>query len=67
MTNEVTLVFETENAIPMIVSNTTGIEKGAILKMADPFTASLSAGSGDIVAGIAKVETKKSLKVTYSK
>ena len=56
MANEVTLVFETQPPIPMTVANGTGIEKGAILKMADLMTASLADGDGDIVAGIAAEE-----------
>jgi len=56
MANEVTLVFETQPPIPMTVADGTGIEKGAILKMADLMTASLADGDGDIVAGIAAEE-----------
>lgn len=56
MASEATLIFELETPIPMTVANATGIAKGAILKMADPFTASLSDGSDDIIGGIAAEE-----------
>src|SRR3990167_1967104 len=56
MASEATLIFELEPPIPMTVANATGIEKGAILKLADPLTASLSDGSDDIIAGIAAEE-----------
>ena len=56
MTNEAVLMIETELAIPMTVSNSTGIAKGAICKLSDPFTATLADGEADLVAGIAKNE-----------
>jgi hypothetical protein len=56
MTQECILVFETEKPIPMTCANATGIERGAILKLADPFTVSLANGDGDVVAGIAAEE-----------
>ncbi|MFA5037487.1 MAG: capsid cement protein [Candidatus Izemoplasmatales bacterium] len=56
MTNEATLVFETAVPIPFTVSDSTGIEKGALLKMSDPMTVALSDGEGDVVGGIAKDE-----------
>lgn len=48
--------METELPIMFTVDNTIAVEKGAILKMADPMTASLANGDGDIVAGIAARE-----------
>lgn len=56
MTQECTLIFELESPIPMTCANSTGIEKGAILKLTDPFTASLAVGDADVVAGIAAEE-----------
>lgn len=57
MANEATLQYETELALPMDVADVGGIEKGAILSMADPFTASGSvSASGSIIAGIAAAE-----------
>lgn len=40
----------------MLCSTSVGIEKGAILKLTSPMTASLSAGNNDIVAGICQTE-----------
>lgn len=56
MVNETVLLIETELAIPITCADDTGIEKGAVLKMADPATVSLSNGQDDIVGGIAKSE-----------
>lgn len=56
MASEATLIFELETPIPMTVANATGIAKGAILSLADPLTAALSATSDDIIAGIAAEE-----------
>jgi len=56
MTNEAVLKVETGLPINFTVSNTTGIEKGAILKMTDPMTAALADGANNIVAGIAASE-----------
>lgn len=56
MTNEATLKIETHKPISFQCADGTGIEKGAILKMTDNMTASLSDGDTDIVAGIAQSE-----------
>jgi hypothetical protein len=56
MANEHVLVYETQPAIPFTVSNTTGIEKGTVLTMTDPFTAVANNGNKSVPAGIAKVE-----------
>jgi len=56
MANEAELMVELEPPINFIVSNSTGIEKGALLKMADPMTASSANGTNDIIAGIAASE-----------
>ena len=56
MTQEAVLVFEMSPPIPMTCANGTGIEKGAILKITDPFTVALASGDGDPVAGIAAEE-----------
>jgi hypothetical protein len=56
MVNEATLVWETALPIPMTCSNSTGIEKGAILSLADPFTVALSAATNDIAGGILSEE-----------
>lgn len=57
MTQECTLVYETEPPIPFTCADGTTIEKGAILKITDPMTCALADGDGDTVAGIA-AETK---------
>ena len=56
MTDELTLILEIAPPVPFTCANATGIEKGAILKMTDPRTASLADGDTDIVAGIAASE-----------
>lgn len=56
MANEAELRYKLEEAIDFIVADGTGIEKGAVLKMADPLTASLADGASDVVAGIAARE-----------
>jgi hypothetical protein len=56
MTNEAVLIYETSIPIPFTVADGTGIEKGAILKNADPMTASLAVAKEDIIAGIAASE-----------
>jgi hypothetical protein len=56
MAGECTLVFETEPPIMMTCADATAIPKGTILKLADPFTASLANGDADYVAGIAAEE-----------
>ncbi len=56
MTNEARLLFETGPAIPFTVSNTAGIEKGALLKMTDFQTAVINSSDSDVVAGIAASE-----------
>ena len=56
MALEATLVFETGLPIPMQCANGTGIEKGAILKLSDPFTVATADGDTDAVGGIAAEE-----------
>ena len=56
MANETTLYIETEVPVSFTCADGTGIEKGAILKLTDPFTVALADGDGDIIAGIAAVE-----------
>jgi len=56
MALETTLVFETSPPIPMTCADGTGIEKGAVLMLADLMTAATATGDGDIVAGIAAEE-----------
>jgi hypothetical protein len=56
MTQECTLVYETELPIPFTCADGTTIEKGAILMLSDPMTAALATGDDDYVAGIAAEE-----------
>ena len=56
MANEAILMIETELPIPMTVSNTVGIEKGALLTLSDPLTAAKATAAGAMVAGIASDE-----------
>ena len=56
MASETTLIVELEPPIMFTCADGTGIEKGAILKLTDPMTASLADGDDDIVAGIAAEE-----------
>ena len=56
MALETTLIFELEPAIAFTCADGTGIEKGSILKLADPMTVSITTGDTDVVAGIASEE-----------
>tara|TARA_R100000750_G_scaffold62306_1_gene55650 strand:+ start:1009 stop:1410 length:402 start_codon:yes stop_codon:yes gene_type:complete len=56
MANEAVLMYETHKPIPFTVADGTGIEKGTLLKLTDPMTASASDGADDIVCGIAAEE-----------
>jgi len=56
MAQEATLIIETELPIAMTCADGTGIERGTILKLADPFTVSKAVALNDIPAGIAAGE-----------
>lgn len=56
MADEATLVVEIAPPLPFTVANTTGIEKGTVLKMTDPRTAIANDTLGAPVAGIAASE-----------
>lgn len=56
MALETTLVYETELPIAFTCADGTGIEKGAILMLSDPFTVATTTGDTDPVAGIAAEE-----------
>ena len=56
MANEAVLKIETHIPINYTVSTTVTIEKGAICKVTNPMTASLSDGVNDKVAGIIQSE-----------
>jgi hypothetical protein len=56
MANESVLIFETETAVPFTCADGAGIEKGALLQLTDPMTASLASAANQMVAGIAAEE-----------
>lgn len=56
MANEATLVTQTSIPINFTVADGVTIEKGTVLKMADPMTASASSALRDTFAGIAAAE-----------
>lgn len=56
MANEATLIVETKLPYSFTVADGAGIEKGAVLKLADPMTASAANGLSDFCAGIAAAE-----------
>ena len=56
MANEATQVEGPYEIHDFTVSNTTGIEQGTLCKLADPRTASATAGTADVFAGVAATE-----------
>ncbi len=56
MSNEAVLKVETHIPVNFTCSTLATIEKGAIVKMTNPMTASLSASANQIVAGIVQSE-----------
>ena len=56
MTLETTLIFELSPPVPFTCADGTGIEKGSLLKIADPFTVSQAGSDDDAVIGIAAEE-----------
>lgn len=56
MANEAVLVNKFSEPIDFIVADGAGIEKGTVLKLTDPRTASANDGTGDVFAGIAHRE-----------
>ena len=56
MALETTLLYELETPVPFTCADGTGIEKGAILKIADPSTVSVAGTDNDAVIGIAAEE-----------
>jgi len=56
MANEHTLIVEYSSPIGFTCANGTGIEKGAVLQMTDPMTASAASAISQFPAGIAATE-----------
>jgi hypothetical protein len=56
MALETTLVFALEPPVPFTCADNTGIEKGALLMLSDPFTVATTTGDTDAIIGIAAEE-----------
>src|SRR4030042_2303564 len=56
MANEAVLVFELEPPVPFTCADSTGIEKGCLLKLTDPFTVAATSADNDVFIGIAAEE-----------
>jgi hypothetical protein len=56
MAFEAVLVYKLSLPVPFTCADGTGIEKGALLKIADPATVSVTAGDTDPIIGIAAEE-----------
>jgi len=56
MTDEAVLLVQLESPVPFTVADGTGIEKGTLLKMTSPRTASAASAATDMIAGIAASE-----------
>lgn len=56
MANEAVLVFETSKPIPFTCADGSGLEKGAFVKITDPFTVAITAADHDAVIGIVAEE-----------
>ena len=56
MANEITILFQLENSVPFICADGTGIEKGTLVKITDPFTVAASAADHDAVIGVTTEE-----------
>ena len=56
MANEAILVFETARPIPFTCADGAGLEKGAFVKITDPFTVAMTAADHDAVIGIVAEE-----------
>lgn len=56
MANEWVLVDRTEDPLDYVVTNATGIEKGALLKLAESGTAIISSAIKDVCAGVSARE-----------
>lgn len=56
MANELTLAIETALPIPFTCADATGIEKGTLVKVADPFTVAITAADHDACVGVTSEE-----------
>jgi hypothetical protein len=56
MTNEAVLIYETHTPIPFTCADNTGLERGAFVKLADPYTVSAVSAINDVVGGFTATE-----------
>lgn len=56
MANEAVLIYETAPPLPFTCANGAGIEKGTVLQLTDPATASASSADGEKFLGVAAEE-----------
>lgn len=56
MANEAVLLFELSIPVPFTCADATGIEKGTLLKLADPFTVLAATADNDLFIGVAAEE-----------
>lgn len=56
MADEAVLIVETNLPIAFTCADGTGIEKGTLLKMSDPFTVAAATADNDVFAGVAAEE-----------
>lgn len=56
MANEAVMLFELSLPVPFTCADGAGIEKGTLLKLADPFTVAAATADNDLFIGVAAEE-----------
>jgi hypothetical protein len=56
MANEAVLMVELDLPVPFTCSDSTGIEKGTLLQITDPYTVSATSGDNQVFIGVAAEE-----------
>ena len=56
MANEITILWQLEPSVPFTCADATGIEKGTLVKITDPFTVAATAADHDAVIGVTTEE-----------
>ncbi len=56
MANEAVMLFELSLPVPFTCADNAGIEKGTLLKLADPFTVAAATADNDLFIGVAAEE-----------
>lgn len=56
MANEITILWQLEPSVPFTCADGTGIEKGSLVKITDPFTVAITAADHDEVIGVTTEE-----------